>query len=149
MHPDFNYDRIYILIRQFNLILIIVVFLKLISHDRQNGRAFTGDALLIRGCGRTDFQGGSPAVLYRSVWDKILSLPDNFALYPAHDYKGMMSTSVAEEKAHNPRLTKSLEEFTRIMEGLNLAYPKKIDESMPANMECGLFQLPERMKAWV
>merc|ERR1712012_570103 len=117
--------------------------------DRQNGRAFTGDALLIRGCGRTDFQGGSPAILYRSVWDKILSLPDNFALFPAHDYKGMMSTSVAEEKAHNPRLTKSLEEFTRIMEGLNLAYPKKIDESLPANMECGLYQLPERMKDWV
>jgi len=117
--------------------------------DRQNGRAFTGDALLIRGCGRTDFQGGSPAVLYRSVWDKILSLPDNFALYPAHDYKGMMSTSVAEEKAHNPRLTKSLEEFTRIMEGLNLAYPKKIDESLPANMVCGMYELPERMKDWV
>jgi len=117
--------------------------------DRQNGRAFTGDALLIRGCGRTDFQGGSPATLYRSVWDKILSLPDNFALYPAHDYKGMMSTSVAEEKAHNPRLTKSLEEFTRIMEGLNLAYPKKIDESLPANMLCGMYELPERMKDWV
>jgi len=117
--------------------------------DRQNGRAFTGDALLIRGCGRTDFQGGSPAILYRSVWDKILSLPDNFALFPAHDYKGMMSTSVAEEKAHNPRLTKSLEEFTRIMEGLNLAYPKKIDESLPANMKCGMYDLPERMKDWV
>jgi len=117
--------------------------------DRQNGRAFTGDALLIRGCGRTDFQGGSPATLYRSVWDKILSLPDNFALYPAHDYKGMMSTSVAEEKAHNPRLTKSLEEFTKIMEGLNLAYPKKIDESLPANMLCGMYELPERMKDWV
>merc|ERR1712137_107195 len=117
--------------------------------DRQNGRAFTGDALLIRGCGRTDFQDGSPATLYRSVWDKILSLPDNFALYPAHDYKGMMSTSVAEEKAHNPRLTKSLEEFTKIMEGLNLAYPKKIDESLPANMLCGMYELPERMKDWV
>merc|ERR1712110_429929 len=98
--------------------------------DGQNGRAFTGDALLIRGCGRTDFQGGSPATLYRSVWDKILSLPDNFALYPAHDYKGMMSTSVAEEKAHN------------------LAYPKKIDESLPANMLCGMYELPERMKDW-
>ena len=82
------------------------------------------------------------------MWDKILSLPDNFALYPAHDYKGMMSTSVAEEKAHNPRLTKSLEEFTRIMEGLNLAYPKKIDESLPANMLCGMYELPERMKDW-
>jgi len=117
--------------------------------DRENGRAFTGDALMIRGCGRTDFQGGSASTLYRSVWDKILSLPDSFLLYPAHDYKGMMHSTVAEEKELNPRLTKSLEDFIKIMDGLNLAYPKKIDESLPANMECGLFQLPERMKDWV
>ena len=87
--------------------------------------------------------------MYRSVWDKILSLPDSTTLYPAHDYKGVMSTTVGEEKQHNPRLTKSLEEFIKIMEGLNLSYPKKIDESLPANMECGLYQLPERMKEWV
>jgi len=117
--------------------------------DNNNSRAFTGDALLIRGCGRTDFQGGSAQTLYKSVWSRILSLPDNFCLYPAHDYKGMMFTTVGEEKLHNPRLTKSLEEYVKIMEGLGLAYPKKIDESMPANMECGLFQLPERMKDWV
>ena len=60
-----------------------------------------------------------------------------------------MNTTVAEEKQFNPRLTKNVEEFIKIMEGLNLAYPKKIDESMPANMECGLYQLPERMKDWV
>ena len=83
------------------------------------------------------------------MWDKILSLPDSFLLYPAHDYKGMMNTSVAEEKQLNPRLTKNLAEFTAIMEGLNLAYPKKIDESLPANMVCGLHELPERMKGWV
>jgi len=117
--------------------------------DSKNSRAFTGDALLIRGCGRTDFQGGSAETLYGSVWSRILSLPDHFSLYPAHDYKGMMVTTVGEEKLHNPRLTKNLEEYVKIMEGLGLAYPKKIDESMPANMECGLYQLPERMKDWV
>merc|ERR1712198_645599 len=117
--------------------------------DRSNGRAFTGDALLIRGCGRTDFQGGSASTLYKSVWSKILSLPENFSLYPAHDYKGCMKTSVAEEKQFNPRLTKNEEEFINIMAGLNLAYPKKIDESLPANMVCGLYELPERMKDWV
>ena len=117
--------------------------------DNNNTRAFTGDALLIRGCGRTDFQGGSADTLYSSVWSRILSLPDHFSLYPAHDYKGVMVTSVAEEKLHNPRLTKSQEEFVKIMEGLGLPYPKKIDESLPANMVCGLYQLPDKMKDWV
>merc|ERR1712110_330505 len=112
--------------------------------DTNNTRAFTGDALLIRGCGRTDFQGGSADTLYSSVWSRILSLPDHFSLYPAHDYKGVLVTSVAEEKLHNPRLTKSLEEFVKIMEGLGLPYPKKIDESPPANMVCGLYQLPDK-----
>merc|ERR1712241_818392 len=86
--------------------------------DNNNSRAFTGDALLIRGCGRTDFQGGSASTLYKSVWSKILSLPENFSLYPAHDYKGCMKTSVAEEKQFNPRLTKNEEEFINIMAGL-------------------------------
>ena len=117
--------------------------------DNNNTRAFTGDALLIRGCGRTDFQGGSADTLYSSVWSRILSLPDHFSLYPAHDYKGVLVTSVAEEKLYNPRLTKSLEEFVKIMEGLGLPYPKKIDESLPANMVCGLYQLPDKMKDWV
>ena len=117
--------------------------------DNNNTRAFTGDALLIRGCGRTDFQGGSADTLYSSVWSRILSLPDHFSLYPAHDYKGVLVTSVAEEKLHNPRLTKSPEEFVKIMEGLGLPYPKKIDESLPANMVCGLYQLPDKMKDWV
>ena len=110
---------------------------------------FTGDALLVRGCGRTDFQEGDAGKLFDNVWGKILSLPENYTVYPAHDYKGMMNTSVAEEKQLNPRLTKNLAEFTAIMEGLNLAYPKKIDESLPANMVCGLYELPERMKGWV
>lgn len=109
------------------------------------GLAFTGDALLIRGCGRTDFQQGSASKLYDSVWQEILSLPENFTLYPAHDYKGqrfyvtrvhvftaqltgLTKTSVAEEKEFNPRLTKSKEDFIKIMDNLNLPYPKKIGE---------------------
>lgn len=110
------------------------------------GIAFTGDALLIRGCGRTDFQEGSAENLYESVWSKILSLPDNTVLYPAHDYKGMTSTSVAEEKKLNPRLTKNKEEFVDLMNNLGLAYPKKIDASLPANKMCGLYDLPEDLK---
>jgi len=117
--------------------------------DRQGGRAFTGDALLVRGCGRTDFQGGSAATLYESVWKEILSLPDSTLLYPAHDYKGQTVTSVKEEKEHNPRLTKTKEGFIELMGNLNLAYPKKIDVSLPANMVCGLHELPEHMKDWV
>ena len=93
---------------------------------RHHGKAFTGDALLVRGCGRTDFQGGSAATLYRSVWDRILSLPESTVLYPAHDYKGQTATTVGEERRHNPRLTKSEPEFIQLMQGLNLAYPKKI-----------------------
>lgn len=92
------------------------------------GIAFTGDALLIRGCGRTDFQEGSSEVLYRSVHEKIFTLPNNTRLFPAHDYKGLTVTSVDEEKRLNPRLTKSLEEFIRIMDHLNLPYPAQIGE---------------------
>lgn len=88
--------------------------------------AFTGDALLIRGCGRTDFQGGSAATLFESVHREILSLPDACLLYPAHDYKGRTVTTVGEEKQHNPRLTKGKDKFIEIMAGLGLPYPKKI-----------------------
>ncbi|UJR84025.1 MBL fold metallo-hydrolase [Sandaracinus amylolyticus] len=102
--------------------------------------AFTGDALLVRGSGRTDFQQGSPHTLYHSVHEKIFSLPDACLLYPAHDYKGRTVTSVAEEKRFNPRLGggKSEPEFVDIMEHLQLAYPKKIDVAVPANLHCGL-----------
>jgi len=113
------------------------------------GCAFTGDALLVRGCGRTDFQGGSAGTLYKSVWSRILSLPENTVLYPAHDYKGQTATTVKEEKMYNPRLTKSEDDFVSLMGNLNLAYPKKIDVSLPANMVCGLHQLPENMAGWV
>lgn len=102
--------------------------------------AFTGDALLIRGTGRTDFQQGDARQLYRSIHGKLLSLPDACLLYPGHDYKGRTVTSVAEEKAHNPRVGggKSEEEFAEIMKNLQLAQPKKIDVAVPANLVCGL-----------
>ncbi|XP_065072285.1 persulfide dioxygenase ETHE1, mitochondrial-like [Rhopilema esculentum] len=109
--------------------------------DTNEGRAFTGDALLVRACGRTDFQQGDPRVLYDSVHQRILSLPMDYLLYPAHDYKGCTVTSVREEKLYNPRLTKSKEEFVNIMENLGLAKPKKIDEALPWNMMCGPSQL--------
>ncbi len=111
---------------------------------REAGMAFTGDALLIRGCGRTDFQQGDAKMLYKSVHDKILSLPDDTALYPGHDYKGRMLTTVAEEKQFNARLGtgKTERQFEEIMNGLNLAYPKRIDEAVPANLESGL-RVPE------
>lgn len=103
-----------------------------------NGMVFTGDALLIRGCGRTDFQQGSPEKLYNSITKKIFTLPDETLIYPGHDYKGLTCSSVYEEKNFNPRLAnKTLEEFTNIMNNLNLAYPKKIDVSVPANLVCG------------
>lgn len=105
-------------------------------HDLR--KAFTGDALLIRGCGRTDFQQGNPELLYDSVHSQILSLPEDYYLYPAHDYKGMTTTTVWEELKYNPRLTKSKAEFVDIMNNLKLSYPKMIDKAVPANLICGL-----------
>eukprot|EP00596_Hydrurales_sp_CCMP1899_P006903 CAMPEP_0119047990 /NCGR_PEP_ID=MMETSP1177-20130426/56300_1 /TAXON_ID=2985 /ORGANISM="Ochromonas sp, Strain CCMP1899" /LENGTH=400 /DNA_ID=CAMNT_0007023293 /DNA_START=62 /DNA_END=1264 /DNA_ORIENTATION=+ len=101
-------------------------------------RVFTGDALLINGCGRTDFQGGSSEDLYQSVRNKIFSLPNNCTVLPAHDYKGLFSSTVSQEKTQNPRLTLKLEDFVVLMAGLQLPYPKKIDASMPANLKCGI-----------
>ncbi|XP_071499074.1 persulfide dioxygenase ETHE1, mitochondrial-like [Diadema antillarum] len=100
--------------------------------------AFTGDAILIRGCGRTDFQQGCSSRLYDSVHGKILSLPPDTVLYPAHDYTGQTKTTVNEELLYNPRLTKSKEEFIKVMEELNLPYPKAIDRALPANLVCGV-----------
>ncbi len=102
-------------------------------------RAFTGDALLIRGCGRTDFQQGSARRLYQSVRTRIFTLPDTCLLWPGHDYRGLTSTSVAEEKAHNPRLGGDISEtdFTGYMSHLGLPHPKQIDVAVPANMVCG------------
>jgi len=102
-------------------------------------RAFTGDALLIRGCGRTDFQHGSAHELYRSIKTKIFTLPGDSLLYPGHDYRGLTVTSVAEEKAHNPRLGGNISEddFVGYMEHLGLPHPMQIDVALPANQVCG------------
>lgn len=107
--------------------------------------AFTGDAILIRGCGRTDFQQGDAHTLYRSIHDKVFSLPDSTLIFPAHDYKGRTATSVGEEKQHNPRLggDRSEEEFVAIMGGLGLPYPKQIDVALPRNVQCGRAVEPE------
>ncbi|XP_022107822.1 persulfide dioxygenase ETHE1, mitochondrial-like [Acanthaster planci] len=116
-----------------------------LHHNERPVLVFTGDALLIRGCGRTDFQEGSSATLYESVHRKILSMPLDTPLYPAHDYTGQTSTTVGEEKMYNARLTKTKEEFIDIMEKLNLPYPKAIDKSLPANMVCGVLEdLPNK-----
>jgi glyoxylase-like metal-dependent hydrolase (beta-lactamase superfamily II)/rhodanese-related sulfurtransferase len=100
---------------------------------------FTGDALLIRGAGRTDFQQGSAATLFHSVREQILTLPDDFLIYPAHDYSGRSVTSVAEERAHNPRLGDGVREqdFVGYMENLGLPHPAKMDRAVPANLQCG------------
>lgn len=100
-------------------------------------RVFTGDAVLVRGCGRTDFQAGDAGGLYDVVWAQIFSLPGSCAIFSAHDYKGFTQSTVHEERTLNPRLTKSRAEFIEIMANLNLPYPKKIDASLPANLKCG------------
>jgi glyoxylase-like metal-dependent hydrolase (beta-lactamase superfamily II)/rhodanese-related sulfurtransferase len=102
-------------------------------------RAFTGDALLIRGCGRTDFQQGSAPRLFRSVRERLFSLPDDCLLYPAHDYRGITASSVGEEKKYNPRLAVTIheEDFVGYMTNLGLAHPKLMDVAVPANMRCG------------
>ena len=101
--------------------------------------AFTGDCLLIRGCGRTDFQQGSPALLYRSVHEQILSLPAGCLLYPAHDYRGLTVTSVAEERCYNPRLGGDVNatDFAGYMDNLGLPHPRLMDIAVPANLRCG------------
>ena len=112
--------------------------LSYITLDR--AMAFTGDALLIRGCGRTDFQGGDPDELYRSVHDKLFTLPGSTLIYPAHDYKGRTASSIDEERRCNPRLGggKTSAEFAVVMRGLSLAYPKYIDVALPRNVRCGM-----------
>ncbi len=100
---------------------------------------FTGDALLIDGCGRTDFQSGDAATLYQSIHEKLFALPDETLVYPAHDYEGRFVSTIAQEKARNPRLGggKSKQEFIAIMDGLDLPPPKKMQQAVPANKQCG------------
>jgi len=109
--------------------------------DHEHMLVFTGDTVLIRGCGRTDFQCGDARQLYKMVWEKVFSLPDEYLVYPAHDYKGRTCSSIAEEKKFNPRLTKTEDEFVKIMNNLNLPYPKKFDTAVPANKVCGLHEI--------
>jgi glyoxylase-like metal-dependent hydrolase (beta-lactamase superfamily II)/rhodanese-related sulfurtransferase len=101
--------------------------------------AFTGDCLLIRGSGRTDFQEGDPHAMYSSVHRQIVALPQACLLYPAHDYRGLTATSVAEERRFNPRLGGEISEndFTGYMSNLGLEHPKKMDIAVPANLQCG------------
>ncbi|MCI5107536.1 MAG: MBL fold metallo-hydrolase [Pseudomonadales bacterium] len=113
-----------------------------------DNRVLTGDALLIDGCGRTDFQNGDAEALYKTVREKLFALPDDTLVFPAHDYNHRHVSSIAQEKERNPRLggETSLEEFKQIMANLNLAYPKFIDHAVPGNTQCGVCpeDLPEK-----
>ena len=104
-------------------------------------RVFTGDTLLIRGTGRTDFQNGDPRAQFDSIFNKLLRLPEETLVFPAHDYKGDTASTIAEEKAFNPRLqVKSVDEYVALMSSLHLPNPKMMDVAVPANMRVGLAQ---------
>ena len=117
-----------------------------------NDRVFTGDALLIDGCGRTDFQSGDARELYESVRGRLFGLPGETLVYPAHDYQGRWVSSIAQEKQRNPRLgaERTLEDFVELMENLNLPYPKFIDYAVPGNKACGQCppDLPEHLRQY-
>lgn len=119
---------------------------------RLGDRVFTGDALLIEGCGRTDFQNGDADALFRSVREKLFKLPDDCLVYPAHDYNQRRVSSIGQEKKRNPRLgeDKSLEQFREIMAKLNLPYPKFIDYAVPGNRQCGVCpaDLPDELEKY-
>jgi len=98
-------------------------------------RVFTGDTLLIRGTGRTDFQNGNPKESYNSIFNRLLKLPEETLVYPAHDYKGETVSTIGEEKNFNPRLqVKSVDEYVEIMNNLNLPNPKMMDVAVPYNL---------------
>jgi sulfur dioxygenase len=112
-------------------------------------RVFTGDTLLIRGTGRTDFQNGDPRAQYESIFDRLLKLPDSTLVYPAHDYKGDTVSTIGEEKRYNPRLqVKSVEEYVALMNNLKLGSPKMMDVAVPANMKVGLHQDEIARRGW-
>lgn len=110
---------------------------------RIEGALFTGDALLINGCGRTDFQSGDAKVLYHSITQKMFTLDDDTIVYPGHDYNGFTSSTIGREKAFNPRLgnNKTEQEFVAIMDSLILEPPARIDVAVPGNLQCGLTAL--------
>ncbi|MBW8268479.1 MBL fold metallo-hydrolase [Caldovatus aquaticus] len=112
-------------------------------------RVFTGDTLLIRGTGRTDFQNGDPRAQYESIFNRLLRLPDETLVYPAHDYKGDTVSTIGEERAHNPRLqVRSVEEYADLMNNLKLANPRMMDVAVPANMRQGLNQEEVARRGW-
>jgi sulfur dioxygenase len=112
-------------------------------------RVFTGDTLLIRGTGRTDFQNGDPRMQYESIFGKLLKLPEETLVYPAHDYKGDTVSTIGEEKRHNPRLrVTSVEDYVALMNSLHLPNPKMMDVAVPANMKVGLAQEEIACRGW-
>jgi len=112
-------------------------------------RVFTGDTLLIRGTGRTDFQNGDARAQYDSIFNKLLRLPDETMIFPAHDYKGETVSTVGEEKAFNPRLqVKSVDDYVALMSNLNLPNPKMMDVAVPANMKVGFAQDAIAQRGW-
>ena len=112
-------------------------------------RVFTGDTLLIRGTGRTDFQNGDPRAQYESIFNRLLRLPEETLVFPAHDYKGDTVSTIGEEKAFNPRLqVGSADEYAALMNGLNLPNPKMMDVAVPANMRQGLHQEEVARRGW-
>lgn len=112
-------------------------------------RVFTGDTLLIRGTGRTDFQNGSARAQYDSLFGKLLKLPEETLVFPAHDYKGDTVSTIGEEKAYNPRLqVKSVDEYIDLMGKLNLPNPKMMDVAVPANLHVGLAQEEIAKRGW-
>jgi len=116
---------------------------------RMGDRLFTGDTLLIRGTGRTDFQNGDPRAQYQSLFGRLLRFPDETLVYPAHDYKGDTVSTIGEEKAFNPRLqVKSADEYVALMNSLNLSNPKMMDVAVPANMRQGLHQEDVASRGW-
>lgn len=113
------------------------------------GRVFTGDTLLIRGTGRTDFQNGDPRQQYDSIFNKLLKLPDETLVYPAHDYKGDTVSTIGEERRFNPRLlVASIDEYVDLMNNLNLPNPKMMDVAVPANIRVGLHQDEIARRGW-
>lgn len=121
----------------------------LVDNGTQN-MLFSGDALLIEACGRTDFQSGDAATLYRSIHEKFFTLADETLVYPAHDYEERFITTIAQEKQRNPRLGKNkpLEEFVTIMDTMDLPYPRKLDFAVPGNQQCGVCpdNVPEKYR---
>src|SRR5215471_19882520 len=116
---------------------------------RMEDRVFTGDTLLIRGTGRTDFQNGDARAQYESIFGRLLKLPDATLVYPAHDYKGDTVSTIGEERTYNPRLqVKSVDEYVALMNNLKLSNPKMMDVAIPANMKVGFHQEEVARRGW-